>query len=73
MLAAPKSKGVGAAADKAKPAGDAEGSEKEFFRVAAQALADGDVDGAADALESAVKACIAKGEAGEYEPDPAAE
>lgn len=36
---------------------EAGGSEKEFARLAAEAIGDGDYDAAADALVSLVKAC----------------
>lgn len=35
------------------------GSEKEYARLAAEAIADKDTDSAADALVSMVKACLA--------------
>ncbi len=34
------------------------GSEKEYAKLAAEAIADGDTDAAADALVSMVKACM---------------
>lgn len=71
-LAAAKSKGDAAVPDKAKPAGDTEGSEEGLLRTAVQAIADGDEDGAVSALSAAIKACVAKGDEGEYEPPDAA-
>lgn len=45
------------------PDSESGGSEKEFARLAAEAIADKDFDAAADALVSLVKAC--KGYGGE--------
>jgi hypothetical protein len=42
------------------------GSEDKLFRLAVQAIADGDEDAAVDALRGAVEACVKKSEAGEY-------
>ena len=73
MLAAPKGKPSAPAAEKPTPEADeSEGSEKELFRLAVQAIKDGDDEGAADALEAAVKACVGKAEDGGYEPPSAA-
>ncbi len=41
---------------------DSGGSEKEFARIASEAIAAGDHDAAADALVSLVKACKGYGE-----------
>lgn len=40
------------------------GAEKEYARIAAEAIADGDTEAAADALVSMVKACM-----GSYGPE----
>lgn len=64
MLAKPK--GPPAGDEEEAPASSGGGSEDSLFRLAVQAIADGDEDAAVDALRGAVEACVKKSEAGEY-------
>ncbi len=59
LIIGPKAK---AGPEKSEPAeaeeSEAGGSEKEYARIASEAIADGDHEAASDALVSMVKACM---------------
>ncbi len=62
-----KPKGLAADDEEAPPSEKSEGgSEDKLFRLAIQAIKDGDEDAAVEALRGAVEACVKKSEAGEY-------
>ncbi len=54
--------------EEAAPDSESGGSEKEFARLAYQAVKAGDEDAFVDALVGAIRACVNKEDADEYPP-----